>query len=125
MRHPGSTPSNIDQFSLTFHSSQLRRLILDREIRPRRTLVLVPDKIRDLLVLGLLHGGLIVLRALPERVLLDGVDACGVRHPNVSRPILSIFRLGRGEEWEWEISVDLCQENPRPFRSRDRRLQRC
>lgn len=36
---------------------------------------LVANKVRDLLVLGLLDGALIVLRALTEELLLHKVDA--------------------------------------------------
>jgi hypothetical protein len=39
-------------------------------------LVLATDEVRNLLVLGLLDGALVVLLALAEEVLLDVVDAC-------------------------------------------------
>ena len=42
----------------------------------RVALVLAADKIRNLLVLGLLDGALIVLRPLAEHVLLHPVDTC-------------------------------------------------
>lgn len=45
-------------------------------------LVLAADEVGDLLVLGLLDGGLIVLLALAQNVLLDVVDA--VDHAQIS-----------------------------------------
>jgi hypothetical protein len=37
---------------------------------------LVTNEITDLLILGLLDGGFVVLRALAEELLLDEVDSC-------------------------------------------------
>ncbi|PIA90352.1 hypothetical protein CB0940_10972 [Cercospora beticola] len=51
------------------------RLILNRHILARRTLVLAANEVGDLLVLGLLDGALVVLRALTHELLLDVVDA--------------------------------------------------
>lgn len=45
-------------------------LILDGNIRTSCVLVLVTDKVRDLLILCLLHGGLVTLVALAEDILL-------------------------------------------------------
>ena len=57
-------------------SSKSSLLILDRHIRAGRTLVLAADKVRNLLVLGLLDGRLVVLWALTEHLFLYEVDAC-------------------------------------------------
>jgi hypothetical protein len=47
------------------------------EVAASGGLVLATDEVRDLLVLGLLNGVLVVLRTLAEELLLDEVDACG------------------------------------------------
>ena len=46
------------------------------EVLASLALVLATNEVRDLLVLGLLDGALVVLLALAEEVLLDVVDAC-------------------------------------------------
>lgn len=45
------------------------------EVLASLALVLATDEVRDLLVLGLLDGALVVLLALAKEVLLDVVDA--------------------------------------------------
>lgn len=60
-------------------SIQRSRLILDRHILARRTLILSSNEIRNLLVLGLLDGGFVVLLALAEEALLDVVDSWRMR----------------------------------------------
>lgn len=50
-------------------------LILDRNITARRTLILSTNEVGDLLVLGLLDGRLVVLRARAHKFLLDKVDS--------------------------------------------------
>lgn len=58
------------------HSSTIANLFVrNGEVLASLTLVLATDEVRDLLVLGLLDGALIVLRALTEELLLDVVDA--------------------------------------------------
>lgn len=52
-----------------------RLLILNRDIAPRHTLILPPDLVRNLLVLGLLKRRLVALVALTQAILLHGVDA--------------------------------------------------
>jgi hypothetical protein len=47
------------------------------EVAASSGLVLATDEVRDLLVLGLLDGVLVVLRTLAEELLLDEVDTCG------------------------------------------------
>lgn len=49
------------------------------EVAAGLVLVLATDEVRDLLVLGLLNGVLIVLRTLTEELLLDEIDACVTR----------------------------------------------
>jgi hypothetical protein len=49
--------------------------ILAKVILSRHTLDLAPDKVRDLLVLRLLDGALVILRSLSQETLLDEVDA--------------------------------------------------
>jgi hypothetical protein len=51
-------------------------LVLDGDIRPSSSLVLPTDEVRDLLVLGLLNGRLVVLLALAQELLLHEIDAC-------------------------------------------------
>ena len=46
------------------------------EVLASLALVLATDEVRNLLVLGLLDGALVVLLSLAEEVLLDVVDAC-------------------------------------------------
>ena len=50
--------------------------ILNRHLTARGILVLSANVITDRLVLGLLHGRLVVLGSLAHAVLLEGVDAC-------------------------------------------------
>ena len=57
------------------HSTESRRLILDRKVTPRPFLILTPNEIRNLLVLGLLDGGLVALIPLSQTVLLYCVDS--------------------------------------------------
>ncbi len=56
-------------------STEASLLILDGNVTAGRTLVLATDSVRDLLILGLLHGGLVALIALSETVLLHCVNA--------------------------------------------------
>src|SRR5262245_27956938 len=51
-------------------------LVLDGHFRPGGLLILAADKIRDLLILGLLGGALVALVSLAEDMLLDPIDAC-------------------------------------------------
>ena len=54
-------------------------LVGDGEVLARVLLVLIADKVRHGLVLALLYGTLVILRALLQDVLLDPVDTyrCG------------------------------------------------
>ena len=52
------------------------------EVLASLALVLATDEVRNLFVLRLLNGALVVLLALAEEVLLDVVDACR-RHMSV------------------------------------------
>lgn len=64
--------------SFSFPSPPLpksRLLILNRDIAPRHILILPPELVRNLLILGLLKRGLVALVALAQAVLLHGVDA--------------------------------------------------
>ena len=59
------------------HSHAIASLFVrNGEVLASLALVLVTDEVRDLLVLGLLDGALVVLLALAEEVLLDVVDGC-------------------------------------------------
>ena len=83
------------------------------EILASLALVLATDEVRDLLVLGLLNGALVVLLALAEEVLLDVVDA-------YSADALAYYiehDVGRG--------THPCQGHPRSSRPGLRRQQRC
>lgn len=73
-----SIPSRVSNRSPPISSlREISRLFVrNREVLARRLLILAADGIRDLLILGLLQGVLVVLRALLEDVLLDPVDAC-------------------------------------------------
>lgn len=51
-------------------------LVLDGDIRPSDSLVLLTNEVRDLLVLGLLNSRLVVLLALAQELLLHEIDAC-------------------------------------------------
>ena len=51
-------------------------LALDRELIASRALVAIADGLGNHLVLSLLDGALVVLRALAEELFLDKVDAC-------------------------------------------------
>lgn len=55
-------------------STESGRLILDRHFRSNVALILTANEVGDLLILGLLDGGFVVLRPLAEDVLLNGVD---------------------------------------------------
>lgn len=60
------------------HSSSIANLFVrNGEVLSGLAFVLATDEVRDLLVLGLLDGALVVLRALTEELLLGVVDACG------------------------------------------------
>jgi hypothetical protein len=57
-------------------SSPIARLFVrNGEVAASVALVLATNEVGDLLVLGLLDGALVVLRALAEELLLDEVDA--------------------------------------------------
>ena len=59
------------------HLSSIANLFVrNGEVLASLALVLATDEVRDLLVLGLLDGALVVLLALAKEVLLDVVDAC-------------------------------------------------
>ena len=59
------------------HLSPIASLFVrNGEVLASLALVLATDEVRDLLVLGLLDGALVVLLALAKEVLLDVVDAC-------------------------------------------------
>jgi len=58
--------------------SKFGLLILDREVGTRGRLVLVADEVGNLLILGLFHSTLIVLRPLLEDVFLHKIDACSI-----------------------------------------------
>lgn len=72
--HPLELPLSFTYLCLISPKSGL--LVLNRHITPCRRLVLVPNEIADLLVLGLFNSTLVVLSALVEEILLDVVDAC-------------------------------------------------
>lgn len=55
--------------------SVLPLLILDGEFAARRVLVLIADKVSNLLIFRLLDGRLVGLAALAKNMLLDVVDA--------------------------------------------------
>lgn len=55
---------------------ELGLLVLDGDVRAGGALPLLADEVGDLLVLGLLDGGFVVLRALAHEFLLNEVDAC-------------------------------------------------
>lgn len=61
---------------LQYLCTKLLVLVLYGEIATRCGLVLVADKVRDGLVLGLLGGRFIALVASTEELLLDEVDSC-------------------------------------------------
>ena len=71
-----SPPQCVHMSPLVGRLVQRSRLILDRHIIPTHALILAPNEIRNLLVLGLLDGTLVVLRSLAHELLLDHVDAC-------------------------------------------------
>lgn len=50
-------------------------LVLDGNITAGSTLVLTADEVRDLLILGLLDGGLVVLGSSTHELLLDEIDS--------------------------------------------------
>jgi hypothetical protein len=56
-------------------SSIANLFVRNGEVLASLALVLATDEVRDLLVLGLLDGALVVLLALAKEVLLDVVDA--------------------------------------------------
>ena len=58
-------------------------------------LILPTDEIRDLLILGLLHGRFIALITLAKTVLLDCIDTCVI----VSNTLASL-RIHRNPRWE-------------------------
>ena len=53
---------------------ELGLLVLDGDVGAGGGLPLLADHVGDLLVLGLLNGGFVVLRALTHESLLDKVD---------------------------------------------------
>jgi hypothetical protein len=57
-----------------FFLLELGLLVLDGDVGASGGLPLLADEVGDLLVLGLLNGGLVVLRALTHESLLDKVD---------------------------------------------------
>jgi hypothetical protein len=57
-------------------STKSSLLILDRHLAPRNSLVLIPNEVADLLILGLLDCTFIILGSLLEEFLLGEVDAC-------------------------------------------------
>lgn len=64
--------------SLSRHSTKSGLLVLDWQITSRCTLVLLPNEVTDLLILGLLDSCLIVLLPLTHEVLLDVIDTWNV-----------------------------------------------
>jgi hypothetical protein len=62
------------------HASTITSLFVrNGEVLASLTLVLATDEVRNLLVLSLLDGALVVLLALTEEVLLDVVDAYNLK----------------------------------------------
>lgn len=59
---------------IVFLLLELGLLVLDGDIGASGGLPLLADEVGDLLVLGLLNGGFIVLRALTHESLLNEVD---------------------------------------------------
>jgi hypothetical protein len=59
---------------IVFLLLELGLLVLDGDVGAGGGLPLLADEVGDLLVLGLLDGGLVVLRALTHESLLDKVD---------------------------------------------------
>ena len=55
---------------------ELGLLVLDGDVRAGGALPLLADEVGDLLVLGLLDGGFVVLGALSHELLLNEVDTC-------------------------------------------------
>lgn len=78
--NPGLTPFKLPSQSLLMlpaaanANPNTHLFISHRNILPRILLVLVPNEITDLLILGLLDGALVGLVALSEDVLLEEVD---------------------------------------------------
>lgn len=71
------------------------RLVLHRHITPRGALVLPANEVADLLVLGLLHGALVVLRALAEEFLLYEINTC-CKRMSVSSGLAGVFERDEG-----------------------------
>ena len=72
----------IDLYMSTVHRERYKREALGPLKKPRawaQELTFVPNEITDLLILGLLESGFIVLFALAEELFLHEVDACKVR----------------------------------------------
>jgi len=88
--------------------------IRNGEVLASLALVLATDEVRDLLVLGLLDGTLVVLRTLAEELLLDVVDAYSI---NRSAGCIA-YSLH-------EIDTHPCQGRPRSSRPGLRRQRRC
>lgn len=68
--------SNYTHSRPTTSLTKSRLLVLDRDILAGGSLVLASNEVGDLLILGLLNSGLIVLWALTQELLLDVVDSC-------------------------------------------------
>jgi hypothetical protein len=76
-----------------FFLLELGLLVLDGDVGASGGLPLLADEVGDLLVLGLLNGGLVVLRALTHESLLDKVDTCwciSTGRVEVSKSVVSL-----------------------------------
>lgn len=87
-------------------------LVLDWDITASSRLVLLPNEVRNLLVLCLLNSTLIVLWALSEKLLLDEVDTS-------IKKMISMDMKEDGEEGR------TCQACPRSSRSHVLHRRRC
>ena len=100
--------------------TEFGRLVFNWKVLARCALVLAADEVRDLLVLSLLDGGLVVLRALAHELLLHEVDTCSSVSFRASWTCNDI--VGAGEAVS-SGTTSLCQGSPRSSRTRGHHLQ--
>lgn len=72
---PSSDPIQSAYMSVHSNLTKSGLLVLDGNITAGSTLVLTADEVRDLLILGLLDGGLVVLGSSTHELLLDEIDS--------------------------------------------------